>query len=199
LAAPDFGTGHDRSMIRWTHWWSAARVGGSLGVKALPAGVIFVVGLLVGVTLAPVMASRGEGSHAADDPSMMRQVEQAAPVRFAHVAEVLRVVDGDTFDARVQVWPSVAVTTRVRLRGIDAPELEARCAEERTKAEAARDALRAILDQGEVRLARVAHDKYGGRVLADVSTRATPDVSASMIESGAARRYGGARRAGWCQ
>jgi endonuclease YncB( thermonuclease family) len=37
------------------------------------------------------------------------------------------------------------VTTRVRLRGIDAPELHARCDDERAKALAARDALARIL------------------------------------------------------
>ena len=81
-----------------------------------------------------------------------------------HPAEVLRVIDGDTFEARVHLWPGLDITTRVRLRGVDAPELKARCAEERVKAEAARDALRTILDQGEVGISRVTLDKYGGRV-----------------------------------
>ena len=75
--------------------------------------------------------------------------------RAAHPAEVLRVLDGDTFEARVHLWPGLDVTTRVRLRGIDAPELKARCMEERIKAEAARDALKAMLDQGEVGIMRV--------------------------------------------
>ena len=43
--------------------------------------------------------------------------------------------------------PGVDITTKVRLRGIDAPELRARCADERRKAEAARDALAAMLDK----------------------------------------------------
>jgi endonuclease YncB( thermonuclease family) len=86
----------------------------------------------------------------------------------------------------------------VRLRGIDAPEFKARCIEERMKAEASRDALKAILDQGEVGIARVALDKYGGRVIADASTRTTPDVSSALVGAGHARRYGGARRETWC-
>ena len=103
-------------------------------------------------------------------------------------------LDGDTFEARVHLWPGLDITTRVRLRGIDAPELKARCADERAQAEAARDALRAILDQGEVGIARVTLDKYGGRVVADASTRATPDVSAALLDAGAGaplrRRHG---------
>src|SRR3990167_3728255 len=37
-----------------------------------------------------------------------------------HMANVLRTVDGDTFDARVALWPGLELNTRVRLRGIDA-------------------------------------------------------------------------------
>jgi endonuclease YncB( thermonuclease family) len=119
-------------------------------------------------------------------------------VRAAHPAEVLRVIDGDTFEARVHLWPGLDVTTLVRLRGIDAPELRARCSEERVKAEAARDALRAILDQGDVGIAGVTLDKYGGRVVADASTQATPDVSSALLGGGLVRRYAGGRREGWC-
>ena len=117
---------------------------------------------------------------------------------MAHPAEVLRVLDGDTFEARVHLWPGLEVTTRVRLRGIDAPELKARCGEERAKAEAARDALRILLDQGDVGISSVTLDKYGGRVLADASTRATPDVSSALLGAGAVRRYSGGQRQGWC-
>jgi endonuclease YncB( thermonuclease family) len=117
---------------------------------------------------------------------------------MAHPAEVLRVVDGDTFEARVHLWPGLDITTRVRLRGIDAPELKARCGDERIKAEAAREALRTMLDQGEVAISRVTLDKYGGRVVADASTGATPDVSAALLGAGLARRYSGGHRDGWC-
>jgi endonuclease YncB( thermonuclease family) len=44
----------------------------------------------------------------------------------------------------------VGVTTRVRLRGIDAPELKARCEKEFRMAEAASDALRNLLAEGDV-------------------------------------------------
>jgi endonuclease YncB( thermonuclease family) len=111
---------------------------------------------------------------------------------------VLRVFDGDTFEARVHPWPGLAVTTRVRLRGIDAPEFKGRCDEERAGAEAAREVLRRLLAQGDVGIARVTLDKYGGRVVADVSTRETPDVAAALVDTGSARRYSGGRRDGWC-
>jgi endonuclease YncB( thermonuclease family) len=163
------------------------------------AAVTFAIGLGVGATIGPVTASRG-GSEIS--PSVERATtntsSRASSSIMAHPAEVLRVLDGDTFEARVHVWPGLDITTRVRLRGIDAPEMNARCIEERDKAEAARDALRAILDQGEVGISRVTLDKYGGRVVAEASTQATPDVSLALLEAGLARRYSGRRRDGWC-
>ena len=170
--------------------WSATPGGTALVLAA----AAFAVGLGLGANLGPVTASRSS----APLPSPVTQPAQSGAVRMAHPAEVLRVIDGDTFEARVNLWPGLDVTTRVRLRNIDAPEMKARCDEERVKAEAARDALRAILDQGDVGISRVTLDKYGGRVDADASTRATPNVSDALLAAGYARRYGGGHRDGWC-
>jgi endonuclease YncB( thermonuclease family) len=88
--------------------------------------------------------------------------------------------------------------TRVRLRGIDAPELKAACPEELRLAEAATDALRNLLRQGEVAIYNIGPDKYQGRVVADVATRSTGNVSAALVGAGHARSYDGGHRAGWC-
>jgi endonuclease YncB( thermonuclease family) len=47
-----------------------------------------------------------------------------------YAAEVVRIIDGDTFVARMRTSPGGAVETRVRLRSIDAAELHARCSKE---------------------------------------------------------------------
>jgi endonuclease YncB( thermonuclease family) len=104
------------------------------------------------------------------------------------------VIDGDTFEARVAVWPGIEIKTKVRLRGIDAPELHARCDDEWVRAQAARAALEKILAQGGVTIAQVGPDKYAGRIDAVVSTRNTADVSAALLSGGWARSYSG----GWC-
>jgi endonuclease YncB( thermonuclease family) len=111
---------------------------------------------------------------------------------------VLRVIDGDTFEARVHVWPGLDITTKVRLRGIDAAELRARCPAERTMAEAARDALGEMLAEGSVGVFSVSLDKYGGRVVANAKTRSVANVSTELLERGYARRYAGGHRDGWC-
>jgi endonuclease YncB( thermonuclease family) len=118
--------------------------------------------------------------------------------RLGYSAEVVRVIDGDTFEARVAVWPGIEIKTKVRLRGIDAPELHARCDDEWVRAQAARAALERILAQGGVTIAQVGPDKYAGRVDAVVSTRNTADVSAALLGGGWARGYNGGRRASWC-
>jgi hypothetical protein len=115
-------------------------------------GVIFGLGLLAGAILHPP---------AGTDPFATAARERGAfswsRYRFAefnpqatYPAEVLRVIDGDTFEARVRIWSGFEINTRVRLRAIDAPELHARCASEYLKAEAARAALQRILSAGGV-------------------------------------------------
>ncbi len=161
--------------------------------SALLAAACFAAGFVVGALVAPVGASRG-AIMAPERP------DRAPPamLRDGHPAEVVRVLDGDTFEARVHIWPGMDVTTRVRLRGIDAPELHARCDDEHVKAIAARDSLTRILSEGAVGISRIGQDKYGGRVDADVSTAKTADVSAALLERGLARRYSGGRRESWC-
>ncbi len=167
------------------------RRGGAL----LLAAAAFAAGLSAGALIAPVAAGHGRDQAAAIET---RPPAPASALRSGHPADVVRVLDGDTFEARVHVWPGMQITTRVRLRGIDAPELRARCDDERVKALAAREALTRLLAQGEVGISRVGQDKYGGRVDADVSTARTPDVSAAMLQGGLARPYAGGRRESWC-
>ncbi|MEO5336501.1 MAG: thermonuclease family protein [Magnetospirillum sp. WYHS-4] len=106
-------------------------------------------------------------------------------------AEVLRVVDGDSFRARVQVWPGLEAVTVVRIAHIDAPELAGGCAE-------AGQAARAFLESrlsAPVFLLAVRPDKYGGRVVAQVRLPGGEDLADLMLSAGHARPYAGGRRA----
>ena len=160
-------------------------------------GLVFAAGALAGTTISGGFADNHRPAAvtlASPEPVSARP----GPLLRTYAAEVIRVVDGDTFEARVQVWPGLDVTTKVRLRGIDAPEMSARCAEEQSKADAARNALAAMLAEGDVGVSAVSLDKYGGRVLASASSRKTPDISAALLAAGVARVYSGGRRDGWC-
>ena len=111
---------------------------------------------------------------------------------------MIRTIDGDTFEARVHLGPGLEPTTRIRLRGIDAPELKASCPQELQMAETATGALRGLLGDGGVTIFNIGPDKYTGRVVADVVTRRTGNVSTAMLAAGHARSYGGGHRNGWC-
>lgn len=180
-----------------------APVGGKHGRFAL-AGVIFGLGLAVGTavksSLPPHHAPSARPGFSAARFAESRPARTHSPFdgERAYPAEVVRVIDGDTFQARVRVWPGLDVDTRVRLRNIDAPELHARCADELAKAQAARAALQTMLAAGGVTISRIGLDKYAGRVDALVATRNTADVSAALLNGGWARSYDGGRRGSWC-
>jgi len=178
------------------------------GSALLIGGVLFACGLFAGAALSQSFIRHGAApaesaltaapAGALPVPSAAIPIAQRLDRRIVYPADVLRVIDGDTFEARVRVWPGLDVDTKVRLRGIDAAELHARCADELAKATAARAALETILAEGDVTVSQVGVDKYGGRVDAVAATRNTADVSAAMLRGGWARAYDGGRRAGWC-
>ena len=157
----------------------------------------FALGMAVGgAVVAPIVGSPPMAAIAV--VTAAASPARPAPASTLYPVEVLRVIDGDTFDARVRVWPGMDITTKVRIRDIDAAEFNGRCDEERRLAQQAYDALAAMLAEGEVTIGRVSFDKYGGRVLADAYARRTGDVSAALLEQGLVRRYSGGRRVGWC-
>lgn len=122
-------------------------------------------------------------------------------------ARVTRVVDGDTFEAQIPIWFGQEKTVLVRLRGMDAPELKARCPAERQLALEARLVLMEVLSAGRVSLHEVTRDKYAGRIVADIRVNApialksedVPTVSSIMIASGYARPYNKGKRLSWCR
>jgi endonuclease YncB( thermonuclease family) len=171
------------------------------------AAAIFALGFAVDATIRPVpLPQRAEAittvlaaAHdAREPPPAVATHSRTFDLGVAYPADVIRVIDGDTFEARVRVWPGLFVDTKVRLRNIDAPELHARCDDEQTKAQAARAALETMLAAGGVTISQVGIDKYGGRVDAAVATRDTADVSAALLTGGFARSYDGGRRGSWC-
>src|SRR3569623_1967940 len=160
---------------------------------------MFVVGVSVAVVLLFRHGAHWPVPHADDGRSHDAAIilREAGNPDIQRPVDVVRTIDGDTFLARVHRHDGRDFVVRVRLRGIDAPEMKASCQQERDKAEAAADALRDLLGQGGVTISHLGPDKYG-RVLADVATRRTADVSAAMLAGGHARSYNGGHRDGWC-
>jgi endonuclease YncB( thermonuclease family) len=168
--------------------------------------LIFAAGFMAGAIVRPVrpLPSAASIENPQGTLSDAAALSQSAPIvpaadsTLVYPADVLRVIDGDTFEARVHVWPGLDVNTKIRLRNIDAPELHARCTDEAAKAQAARAALETMLAAGPVTISRIGLDKFGGRVDALAATHDTPDISAALLTKGLARSYDGGRRGSWC-
>lgn len=105
------------------------------------------------------------------------------------------VVDGDTFRLGQR---------RIRIVGIDTPEVAAQCPAEAALAEAATARLQQLLNDGEFEmLGRIdaPTDRYG-RELKSLRRRSADggyvSIASQMREDGHARRYLGGLRGGWC-
>lgn len=160
---------------------------------------LFVVGVVVAVVLAFRQGTSWLVPHDADGRMQDAAIilRQAGNPDAREAVDVIRTIAGDTFLARVHRQGSRDLVARIRLRGIDAPEMKASCQDELDKAEAATEALRNLLGQGGVTIYNLGSEKYG-RVLADVATKRTSNVSAAMLAGGYARSYNGGHRDGWC-
>jgi endonuclease YncB( thermonuclease family) len=112
-------------------------------------------------------------------------------------AEVIRVLDGDTLEVEARIWLGQTVSVRVRIDGVDTPELRGACPKERQDAMTARAWLEQRLAGAEIQLRELAYDKYGGRVLARVIDK-DGDVGEALVGAGLARPYAGGAREPWC-
>jgi len=110
----------------------------------------------------------------------------AAPVQAGLAC---RVIDGDSL---------ACGSERIRIMGLDAPELRGRCAGEIAQAERAKARLTALLAGARLQLVDVHHGKYAGRVVARVLTEDGRDVAATLLAENLVRAYRGGRREGWC-
>ena len=116
-----------------------------------------------------------------------------SPVSFSHVVSVY---DGDTLTVDAEPWPDVTIRARVRVAGVDTPEIRGKCQREKDQAIRARDFVRATVG-AQVQLTNVQLGKYAGRVIADVwvGGRKLGDM---LIAENLGRPYHGGRREGWC-
>ena len=114
-------------------------------------------------------------------------------------AEILNVVDGDTFTARVNIWLGQSIIVNVRLNHIDTPEIRGQCATEIALAKKARQFSQDWLMSGRILLENVHYGKYAHRVLATVKKEDMDDISLStaLLDAGLAKIYD-KKRVMWC-
>lgn len=98
------------------------------------------------------------------------------------------IVDGDTF------WLS---GEKMRLFGVDTPEMDGRCQKERDLSQAATGHLQLLLSSGIIAITRHGQDDFG-RTLVEVDTQAGP-VGPSLLARGVADRFGDGVYPNWCR
>jgi micrococcal nuclease len=153
--------------------------------------------LVVGLAAALLSLGAQNVTALADPESTARASIPSAYLEPVYPAVARRVIDGDSFEADIAIFPGQLVTTIIRIDGVDAPENRGRCASERRKAKAARMALAHWLD-GPIALSEVRRDKFGGRMVARVTLADGGDARERLIGKGLARPYSGRKRQGWC-
>lgn len=115
-------------------------------------------------------------------------------------ARVIKTGDGDTVQTEVEIFPGQRVLIDIRIGEIDTPEKggRAKCDSEAARAEDASAEMRRLLEGKTVMLHNVKYEKYGGRLLADVTTESGVNAAAHMVSKGLAKPYGGGTKESWC-
>ncbi len=111
-------------------------------------------------------------------------------------ARVVSVYDGDTLTVDANPWPGLTARTKVRVAGVDTPEIRGKCQAEKDQAIRARDFVRSTVG-ATVQLTNIRHGKYAGRVIAVVWVN-EQKLSDLLIVENLGRPYHGGRREGWC-
>ncbi len=110
-----------------------------------------------------------------------RQAVALVVICWAAFATPGRVIDGDTFEAEVRVWPGLTARETVRVLGVDTPE---RKGETRELGEAARVYTSEWIHGQELRLHACTRDAFG-RLLATVTRRSDgANLTTDLLTSG---------------
>jgi micrococcal nuclease len=127
-------------------------------------------------------------------------VQAAAAASYGpYEATVVRVIDGDSLEVDVRLWPGLTQRVSIRIEGIDTPEKNGPACE-RVLAEAAAKFTRNWVSVGpEVVVSDVSLDKYGGRVVGTVRRYGgLNSLGTALVAAGHAREYDGGKRGKWC-
>ena len=125
-------------------------------------------------------------------------VQAATEYGTAIVSKVISVYDGDTFRVDIDSLPPiVGKNIRIRLNGVDTPEIQGKCQYERDLALKARDFVRnKLANAKEIKLAKIQRGKYF-RVVADVMVDGV-SLENELLENKLAYKYTGGKKSSWC-
>jgi micrococcal nuclease len=117
--------------------------------------------------------------------------------KYNYPAKLLRVVDGDTADAMIDLGFNIWVKKRIRFMGVDAWECRTRNKEEKVKGLAAKEFTKNLLensDGGKFLIKSHGVGKYG-RVLGELFVKGEErSVNELLVENGHAYVYHGEKK-----
>ena len=124
---------------------------------------------------------------------------QAAPkYGTVTVSKVISVYDGDTFRVDIDSLPPiVGKNIPIRLNGVDTPEIQGKCQQEKDLALEARDFVRnKLANAKEIKLTKLQRGKYF-RVVADVYFDGV-SLEQELLDNELAYKYTGGKKSSWC-
>ena len=108
------------------------------------------------------------------------------------IKNVVKIIDGDTSDAEIDLGFSLTKKERIRLAGIDTPETRTKNLEEKKYGIEARNYLISKLATCKNIIVKTEKDGKYGRMLGWLFDDENKSINLSMIELGFAWEYGGA-------
>lgn len=108
--------------------------------------------------------------------------------RYTYVAKVNRVVDGDTFDCKVDLGFEITIKQRFRLRNIDTPEVRG---EEREDGLRVKEHVKDLIENKEVLVETFKLGKYG-RYVVEIyvpTDGGLLELSSHLLEEGMGREF----------
>jgi len=116
---------------------------------------------------------------------------------YRYKAEMLRVIDGDTIDAKIALGFDIYAHKRIRFFGIDTPESRTRDLEEKKRGLAAKARVKEILQENNNKFSFKSHEagKFG-RCLGEifVETLGAVSLQETLINEGHGTAYFGGKR-----
>ncbi len=112
-------------------------------------------------------------------------------------ATAVRVIDGDTFEMDLALYPGLTSRTRVRLAGVDTPELYTGAACERLLAYNARDMSMRLLRSAQAIMVTVVDVDSFGRAVARIALDGV-DLGELLLAANLARKYKPNDKTPWC-
>ncbi|SUZ80436.1 uncharacterized protein METZ01_LOCUS33290 [marine metagenome] len=114
------------------------------------------------------------------------------------VSRIIKVIDGDTFRVDINELPDIiGKNIRIRILGINAPEINGKCTFEKELAIKARDFVQILLDNADLVILKNLNRGNFFRLLAEVIVDGK-DLGELLVANDLAVRYQGKKKSSWC-